>query len=406
MGIRFRKRIRLAPGLHLNLSGSGLSMSAGPQGASMTFGGRRGTHMNAGIPGTGLYARERVGASAAPSQAGSRAFADSSDRTVTMSIKISVEDDGTVVFKDADGNLLDERLVKQAKQQVKDAIQGLMQTACDEINGHLEALERIHHATPAPDWHPTYEPQPYPEPMPPKPVPRKYGFLDKLFASRRARIDKANAEAEATFSASMLIWNRGLREHEAREQARKVLLNEKVHTEVPAMELVLEESLMDIVWPRETSLESEIRDEGRVVMIDVDLPEIEELPRKTAAVPARGYKLSIKELPVTRHQQLYMRHVHGIGFRIIGEAFAMLPKADEVVLSGYSQRPDKATGEVQDQYLYSVRVRRHEWAGINFANLDDVDPAEALGRFDIRREITKTGLFKAIMPFGDSVLAA
>lgn len=399
MGIRFRKRIRLAPGLHLNLSGSGLSLSAGPRGASMTFGGRRGTYMNAGIPGSGLYMSERVGA--APSRASSRSSAGSSSNTVKMTITISVEDDGTVVFKDADGNLLDERLVKQAKQQTKDVIQGLMQTACDEINGHLEALERIHHATPAPDWHPTYELQPYPEPKPSKPAPHKYGFLDKLFASRRARIDRENAEAEATYNASMLIWNRGLREHEAREQARKVLLTEKVLTEVPAMEIVLEESLMDIIWPRETSLESEIRDDGRVVMIDVDLPEIEELPRKTAAVPARGYKLSIKELAATRHQQLYMRHVHGIGFRIIGEAFAMLPKAEEVVLSGYSQRPDKATGEVLDQYLYSVRVRRHEWAGINFANLDDVDPAEALGRFNIRREITKTGLFKAIEPFGE-----
>lgn len=168
MGIRFRKRIRLAPGLHLNLSSSGLSLSAGPRGASMTFGGRRGTYMNAGIPGTGLYMRERVGA--ATSRASSRASSGSSD-TVKMSITISVEDDGTVVFKDADGNLLDERLVKQAKQQAKDAIQGLIQTACDEINGHLEALERIHHATPAPDWHPTYEPQPYPEPKPSKPPP-------------------------------------------------------------------------------------------------------------------------------------------------------------------------------------------------------------------------------------------
>ena len=404
MGIRFRKRIKLAPGLHLNLSGSGLSLSAGPRGASMTFGGRGGTYMNTGIPGSGLYMRERVGA--APSRASSRPSSGSSDSdTVKMTITISVEDDGTVTFKDQAGNLLDERLVKQAKEQQKAAIQGLMQTACDEINGHIEALERIHHATPAPDWHPTYEPQPYPAPKPSKPAPRKYGFLDKLFASRRARVDKNNADAEATYNASTLIWNRGLREHEAREQARKVLLNEKVHTEVPAMEIVLEESLMDIVWPRETSLESEIRDDGRVVMIDVDLPEIEELPRKTAAVPARGYKLSIKELPVTRYQQLFMRHVHGIGFRIIGEAFAMLPKAEEVVLSGYSQRPDKGTGEVQDQYLYSVRVRRHEWAGINFANLDDVDPAEALGRFDIRREVTKTGIFKEIVPFDEPVSA-
>jgi hypothetical protein len=316
-----------------------------------------------------------------------------------MSITASVEDDGTVVFKDRAGHLLDERLVKQAKQQAKDAIQSLMQTACDEINGYIAALERIHHATPSPDWRPTYEPRQYNEPKPSKPVPRKYGFLDKLFNSRRASIDKLNADDEASYNAKQLAWNRGLREHDALEQARKVLLEEKVLTEVPAMEIVLEESLMGIVWPRETSLSTEIRDGGRVLMIDVDLPEIEELPRKTAAMPARGYKLSIKELPVTRYQQLYMRHVHGIGFRIIGEAFAMLPKAEEVVLSGYSQRPDKATGEVQDQYLYSVKVSRKEWAIIDFANLQKVDPVEALARFDIRREITRTGLFKEIVPF-------
>jgi len=62
MGLRFRKRIRLAPGLHLNVSGGGLSLSVGPRGASMTFGGRGGTYMNAGLPGTGLYTRERIGA--------------------------------------------------------------------------------------------------------------------------------------------------------------------------------------------------------------------------------------------------------------------------------------------------------------------------------------------------------
>jgi hypothetical protein len=402
MGIRFRKRIRLAPGIHLNVSGSGLSLSAGPRGASMTFGGRGGTYMNAGIPGSGLYMRERVGGSA--SRATSSRTSSSRD-TVTMPIKITLEGDGTITFKDQAGNLLDERLVKQAKEQQKEAIQGLMQGVCDEINGHLEALEHIHHATPSPDEHLIYTPVPFEEPRPVEPVPRKYGILAKFFASKRAPIDRENANAQAAYRTCLQDWTQLLLQHEARELARKVLIEEKVRTELPAMEIVLEESLMDIVWPRETALSSEFRDDGRVVMIDVDLPEIEELPRKTAAVPARGYKLSIKELPVTRHQQLYMRHVHGIGFRIIGEAFYVLPKAEEVVLSGYSQRPDKSTGEIQDQYLYSVRVNRRDWAGINFANLDDVDPVEALGRFDIRREVTKTGLFKGIVPFDEPALA-
>lgn len=402
MGIRFRKRIKLAPGLHLNLSGSGLSMSVGQRGASMTFGGRGGTYMNAGIPGTGLYARERVGATNASPQSRSRSDGGG---TVQMSVTISVEDDGTVVFRDKDGTPLDERLVKQVKEQQKDAIRGLMETGCDEINTHLDALEQIHFATPSPDECLAYTPQPFEERKPVEPMLRKHGILGALLNSKRTRIDKENAEAQAAYQSELLLWTRHRQQHEARELARKALIEEKVNTELTAMEIVLEESLMDIVWPRETSLSSEIRDNGRVVMIDVDLPEIEELPRKTAAVPARGYKLSIKELPTTRHQQLYMRHVHGIGFRIIGEAFYVLPKAEEVVLSGYSQRPDKSTGEVQDQYLYSVRVNRRDWAKINFANLKDVDPAEALGRFDIRREMSKTGLFKGIVPFDAPALA-
>ena len=96
----------------------------------MTFGGRGGTYLNTGIPGTGISSRQRIGA--APRSASSQAgYVGPS--TTTVPIAISVEDDGTVVFKDEAGNLLDDRLVKQAKQQAKDSIQGLLQRVCDDI---------------------------------------------------------------------------------------------------------------------------------------------------------------------------------------------------------------------------------------------------------------------------------
>jgi hypothetical protein len=53
MGLRFRKSIRLAPGLRLNLSGNGASATLGRPGASVNVG-RRGVHGTAGLPGTGL----------------------------------------------------------------------------------------------------------------------------------------------------------------------------------------------------------------------------------------------------------------------------------------------------------------------------------------------------------------
>ena len=57
----FRRRIRLIPGVRLNVSKSGLSASLGVRGGSVTVGGRGGTYTNVGIPGTGLYSRTKVG---------------------------------------------------------------------------------------------------------------------------------------------------------------------------------------------------------------------------------------------------------------------------------------------------------------------------------------------------------
>ncbi len=59
MGLRYRKRIKIAPGIYINISKSGMSTTIGPRGASVNFG-RNGTYINAGIPGTGLYERQRI----------------------------------------------------------------------------------------------------------------------------------------------------------------------------------------------------------------------------------------------------------------------------------------------------------------------------------------------------------
>jgi len=69
------------------------------------------------------------------------------------------------------------------------------------------------------------------------------------------------------------------------------------------------------------------------------------------------------------------------------------------MLSAYSQRPSNTTGQVGDDYLYSVRVQRPDWESINFGNLAAIDVVEAFSRFDLRRSMTKTGVFKPVAPF-------
>lgn len=54
MPFRFFQRFRIAPGLRLNVSKGGVSVSAGPRGAQFTVG-TSGTRATAGLPGTGLH---------------------------------------------------------------------------------------------------------------------------------------------------------------------------------------------------------------------------------------------------------------------------------------------------------------------------------------------------------------
>lgn len=53
MGFRFRKSFKIAPGIRLNLSKSGTSVTLGGRGASVNIGGKR-PRATVGIPGTGV----------------------------------------------------------------------------------------------------------------------------------------------------------------------------------------------------------------------------------------------------------------------------------------------------------------------------------------------------------------
>ena len=59
-GLRFQKRVSVLPGVRVNLSKSGASASLGPRGADVNIG-PHGVTTDAGIPGTGISYRQKVG---------------------------------------------------------------------------------------------------------------------------------------------------------------------------------------------------------------------------------------------------------------------------------------------------------------------------------------------------------
>lgn len=391
--MRFRKSIKLAPGVRMNFSGSGVSWTLGPRGASIGVG-KRGARLNYGIPGTGIGGSHQLtaGRSARPVSAARR-------EAVTVAASVAVQEDGTVTFKDESGQPLNDALMRAAKTQHGDAIREMLDGACERINEQVEGLAALHLDTPPP-WGRPDEPVPvFDEPAPVMGELKRPGFLARILKRRAAAIEAENDQIRIAHRAAMEAWQAAKANFE-QEQIRRRDLRALVEAgRPPAMELYLEEVLQDIVWPRETLVSLQVQDGGARLYFDVDLPEVEDMPTKTASVQQRGFKLSIKELSSTKIRQLYAQHIHSIAFRLIGEAFAALPTVQEVCLSGYSQRRNAATGHEEDQYLLAVRVSREAWRSISFANLDALSLFDSLERFELRRQMSKGGVFKEVQPF-------
>lgn len=53
MGFKFRKRIKIAPGIHINIGKTGVSASVGKRGATVNLS-ENGAKATLGVPGTGL----------------------------------------------------------------------------------------------------------------------------------------------------------------------------------------------------------------------------------------------------------------------------------------------------------------------------------------------------------------
>ena len=66
MGLRFQRRVKLFPGFHLNLSGSGVGVSFGGRGAHVGISSRGRRYVSVSIPGTGLSYRQTMPRSPAP----------------------------------------------------------------------------------------------------------------------------------------------------------------------------------------------------------------------------------------------------------------------------------------------------------------------------------------------------
>lgn len=396
MGFRFRKSIKIIPGLKLNLGKRGASLSVGGRGATLTFG-SSGTRITAGIPGTGISYSEKIGSSSKKQSA--QTFS-----SVPQEIKTSltVSDDGNIDLLDDNGKSLPPKIKKLALEQSKEKIRVFLEQKAEEWNKEINEILNIHLKTPSPEREIVFIPKPFDIPKPVPPDQKQAGFFGKFIKSKQESIQRENETALQKHKNELAKWDEVRNKYETSENNRRWLIEMGRYSDPEKMQEFLEYIFGEIEFPRETLLSFQVESDGKAVMIDVDLPEIEDLPAEQAAIAKNGMKLNFRNRSESQIRKDYMNHIHGIAFRIIGQTYVALPTIEKIVCSGYSQRPNKATGQINDEYLFSVRVTREEWKKINFGNLKEIDLPACLGSFDIRRKMTKTGVFTPITPF-DSI---
>ncbi|XKF16976.1 DUF4236 domain-containing protein [Halomonas sp. BLK-85] len=397
----------LAPGIRLNLSKRGLGLSVGPRGASLSVG-PSGVHGHAGIPGSGLAYRQKlntrsrrggersgaasVGSSPAAALEGLLAEGES------LPVRLEIEADGGIQYFHGDGTPMSDDEARVLRRHAREPLREQLERHCERLNADLDRLAQLHEETPHTDQY-GYVTQDFTVAPPLAPQQQQPAWWHVLWPPAKRRLEDEIRRHQAAFDEVYRDWEWRKAEHDAAEFARQHREAEEVWHDSDAMEQTLRERLEEIDWPRETAIDFDLGSDVGTIAVDIDLPGEEEMPDRYWTMPAKQVKLTPRKLSDTRQRKLYRDHVHGIAFRVLGAVFDRLPAVQEARISGYRQITDPATGGERDQYLFSVKVTRTQWGKIHFVKLDQVDPVAAMEAFTLRRDMTKTGIFRDIEPF-------
>jgi hypothetical protein len=103
---------------------------------------------------------------------------------------------------------------------------------------------------------------------------------------------------------------------------------------------------------------------GRV-MVDLDLPEIEDLPDKKIVLTPTGKK-TIRIKGQTDLRSDYVHCIFGLAMYVAHLIFNVSLKIREVEISGYTQRKEPNSAVATDQYVFVVDFTRELFAEIDF----------------------------------------
>lgn len=128
--------------------------------------------------------------------------------------------------------------------------------------------------------------------------------------------------------------------------------------------------------------------------VDLDLPEIEDMPLKYAQQMANG-TVKIKNRSKKDNKEDYYKCVLGLAVFFATHLMGCAIGIETVVISAYTQRPNNK-GIINDDYIYSIKFDRNQ-----LINLDlNKDIGSIFFGFEHICDPKADKVFKTIIPFG------
>lgn len=372
MGLRISKRIKIAPGVNLNIGKRSTGVSFGGKGLRYTLNssGRRTT--TASIPGTGIYYSTTAGgkkrSKAHSKYNSSKAKAD----------KLRREKEKAATEKQKQVEL---EYAKAAVEEYEDRITAIKSLHIEhEDPVDWEAIYRVA----APFQNPSINPGPRETEARNKYANYKPGFFAKHF--------KFAEDGNQQYYKNMI--EKGIEDDRKQYTEWKnlnTLAEGAINRDIDTMLNIVEElapfedltefgSGFEVGFLTQSAAEVEF-----TIMADTVVPE------EVKSLTATG-KLSVKPLAKGKRLDLMQDYVCSCVLRIAGDLFAILP-IDYVYVHAMDTFTDTSIGNTEAKDIVSVCVDRNAF---NKLKLEAIDPSDAMANFVCNMAFLKTKGFKPV----------
>lgn len=373
--MRFRKSVSLMKGVKLNASKSGVSFTVGGKGISLNVG-KKGVFLNTSIPGTGLYDRKRIDTLITEKLGIGKKKKAAAKEAAVPDFTMTLNEQGEVVIENENGRAITNeaqlRTIRQT-EEYKETYAELMAAYLKQLNAATDSFTQIyklsadvsangnHHAATlaSPAKEAFNEPKPTRESiMPALEAAAEEDAARFPFYSRKLKKRQfVQQQMEVFYARALDEWEARKAEWEKENDDVELTLPQSASADQAVtpdfIEQQIEKWISTLELPVDFALQYDYDENSGVLWVDLDLPEIEDVPTEKA-VELKSGQVKAKEKSQKELRQDYVTCVFGLAVFFSSYLFCLSQHIGQLVISGYTQRRNDRSGETEDNYIYSI----------------------------------------------------